>query len=154
MISSLFTPNIILYIIIFLLILPIPTLSGWVDPATPPNFLKIKSFVSPTSTYNLVMSDEFETSGRTFTDGGDNGWTAMDKSDDDMSSSGGGSLHFYNSTQVTTSGGFLNVSTEIGETSWTGYDPFKEEYVSMKVRAGGQEGRKSKATTANLDDPP
>ena len=49
-----------------------------------------------------------------------------------MSSSGGGSLHYYNSSTVSTSHGFLNVSTHLGETKWTGYDPFKREYVNMK----------------------
>ena len=38
-----------------------------------------------------VMSDEFNTPNRTFTDGHDPVWTALDKPDDDSSSAGGGS---------------------------------------------------------------
>ncbi len=78
------------------------------------------------------MSDEFSTPDRTFADGHDPTWTAMDKSDDDMSSGGGGSLHYYSSPMVTTSSGFLNVSTDTGKTEWIGYDPYKDEYVQMK----------------------
>ena len=58
-----------------------------------------------------VMSDEFNVENRTFTDGDDKVWTALDKSDDDASSVGGGSMHFYNSTNVKTEKGFLKIST-------------------------------------------
>jgi hypothetical protein len=36
----------------------------------------------------------------------DDPWTALDKSDDDASSAGGGSLQFYNPSAVTTENGF------------------------------------------------
>ena len=50
--------------------------SGWVDPDTP---LDKKTIVSYTDgkTYDLVMSDEFEKSGRTFKDGHDPMWTGI-----------------------------------------------------------------------------
>lgn len=56
------------------------------------------------------MSDEFNVENRTFADGHDPTWTALDKSDDDMSA-GGGSLHFYNSSRVRTEDGFLKINT-------------------------------------------
>lgn len=57
------------------------------------------------------MSDEFNVPNRTFGDGHDPLWTALDKSDDDMSAGGSGSLHFYNSSRVTTEDGFLKINT-------------------------------------------
>lgn len=57
-----------------------------------------------------VMSDEFNVPNRTFADGDDPMWTALDKSDDDMSA-GGGSLHFYNSSRVRTEDGYLKINT-------------------------------------------
>ena len=56
--------------------------------------------------YDLVMSDEFNRDGRTFTDGHDPMWTALDKSDDDLASNGR-SLEYYNSSCVYTKGGAI-----------------------------------------------
>ena len=78
------------------------------------------------------MSDEFNAVSRSFKDGDDSTWTALDKHDDDVSSTGQGSLHFYNSTQVTTSNGFLNISTVAGKTSWTEFDERKQEFKTHK----------------------
>lgn len=74
------------------------------------------------------MSDEFNTPNRSFTDGHDPIWTALDKPDDDSSSVGGGSQQFYNSSQVTTEDGMLKIKTDIGKTSWQRYDPVKKEW--------------------------
>ena len=65
----------------------------------------VKSY-SDGKTYDLVMSDEFNRDGRTFTDGHDPMWTALDKSDDDLASNGR-SLEYYNSSCVYTKGGWL-----------------------------------------------
>ena len=111
--------------------LPRASRSGWIDPSTADSDKKVVSFVDGGS-YELVMSDEFEVEGRCFEDGCDDAWTSYDKSDDDMSSQGGGSLHFYNSSNVQTSEGFLNVSTNIGKTAWIGYNSFKKEYESLE----------------------
>ena len=54
------------------------------------------------------MSDEFNRDGRTFTDGHDPMWTALDKSDDDLASNGR-SLEYYNSSCVYTKGGKLPI---------------------------------------------
>jgi hypothetical protein len=75
------------------------------------------------------MSDEFNTPNRTFADGDDPVWTALDKSDDDASSAGGGSLQFYNSSAVTTENGFLRISTVLEKTKWHQYDHIEKEWV-------------------------
>lgn len=75
------------------------------------------------------MSDEFNTPNRTFTDGHDPVWTALDKSDDDSNAAGGGSQQFYNSSQVTTTDdGMLKISTIIDKTMWTRLDSVKKTY--------------------------
>ena len=79
------------------------------------------------------MSDEFNTDNRTFTDGHDPVWTALDKPDDDSSSAGGGSQQFYNSTYVTTEDGYLNIKTEIGKTQWTRYDHVNKEWKTERA---------------------
>jgi hypothetical protein len=75
------------------------------------------------------MSDEFNTDNRTFQDGHDPMWTALDKSDDDASSAGGGSLQFYNSSSCTTKDGFLSISTVLEKTKWNQYDHINKEWV-------------------------
>lgn len=75
------------------------------------------------------MSDEFNVPNRSFTDGHDPVWTALDKPDDDSSSAGGGSQQFYNSSSVTTTkDGMLKISTKIGKTTWRRFDPVKKEW--------------------------
>lgn len=74
------------------------------------------------------MSDEFNVDNRSFTDGDDPMWTALDKSDDDASSAGGGSMHFYNSTNVYTEGGFLKISTLLEKTEWNRYDHVDKQW--------------------------
>lgn len=81
-----------------------------------------------------VMSDEFNVPNRTFTDGHDPLWTALDKPDDDSSSVGGGSQQFYNSSFVTTTeDGMLKISTKIGRTEWDRYDPVKKKWKVEKA---------------------
>ena len=76
-----------------------------------------------------VMSDEFNTPNRTFKDGHDPTWTALDKSDDDSSSAGGGSQQFYNSSMVTTTeDGMLKIQTKIGKTTWQRFDHVKKKW--------------------------
>jgi beta-glucanase (GH16 family) len=75
------------------------------------------------------MSDEFNVNNRTFKDGDDPMWTALDKSDDDASSAGGGSMQFYNSSAVTTEKGFLKISTYLEKTEWNRYNKLKEEWT-------------------------
>lgn len=102
--------------------------AGWIDEDTPKHLRTTTSLVDGTE-YELVMSDEFNIPNRTFADGDDPTWTALDKSDDDYSASGGGSLHFYNSSMVrTTPDGMLTIQSLIDSTKWTHYDPIKKEW--------------------------
>ena len=78
------------------------------------------------------MSDEFNVEGRSFKDGHDKMWTALDKSDDDYSASGGGSLHFYNSSAVTTVDGMLKIASYIEPTRWNRLDPVNKNNVAEK----------------------
>mmetsp|Transcript_9358 Transcript_9358/g.27472 ORF Transcript_9358/g.27472 Transcript_9358/m.27472 type:complete len:599 (-) Transcript_9358:240-2036(-) len=104
---------------------------GWVDPATDEAHKTATSLVDGRK-MKLVMSDEFNTEGRNFKDGHDPIWTALDHSDDDMSSTGGGSIHYYNSTHVTTKDGMLDIWTSTDSTSWRGYNPYKHEYEVLE----------------------
>ena len=106
------------------------TSAAWIDEDTPEKLRTTKSLVDG-STYHLVMSDEFNVPHRSFADGHDPTWTALDKSDDDYSASGGGSLHFYNSTMVTTTpDGMLTIQSVLEDTTWTHLDIVKKEQVT------------------------
>jgi beta-glucanase (GH16 family) len=75
------------------------------------------------------MSDEFNVEGRSFKDGDDPTWTALDKSDDDASAAGGGSLVFYNSSMVSTNkDGYLELRSIVDKTEWEHFDVVKQEY--------------------------
>eukprot|EP00585_Thalassiosira_rotula_P009408 CAMPEP_0196137246 /NCGR_PEP_ID=MMETSP0910-20130528/5293_1 /TAXON_ID=49265 /ORGANISM="Thalassiosira rotula, Strain GSO102" /LENGTH=744 /DNA_ID=CAMNT_0041397683 /DNA_START=265 /DNA_END=2499 /DNA_ORIENTATION=+ len=106
--------------------------AGWIDEDTPPHLRTTTSLVDGTE-YHLVMSDEFNIPNRTFADGDDPMWTALDKSDDDYSASGGGALHFYNSSMVsTTPDGMLTIRSVMDKTEWTHYDEVDKEYKKTK----------------------
>ena len=53
---------------------------GWVDPDTPDHATNMSSLVDGQQ-HVLMFSDEFEVSGRSFDDGDDPRWTAMNKND-------------------------------------------------------------------------
>jgi len=79
------------------------------------------------------MSDEFNRPGRTFEDGDDPAWTALDKSDDDSNAAGGGSLHFYNSSMVTTTKeGMLEIRSVLETTEWEHSDEKTRETKHVK----------------------
>mmetsp|Transcript_23825 Transcript_23825/g.33434 ORF Transcript_23825/g.33434 Transcript_23825/m.33434 type:complete len:656 (+) Transcript_23825:45-2012(+) len=99
----------------------------WIDPDTPEFVRTTTSFVDG-STYELVMSDEFNVPNRTFKDGHDSIWTALDRSDNDFSA-GGGSLHYYNSSTVTTEDGHLKIKTSAEDTSWSRYDVTNKKWL-------------------------
>jgi beta-glucan synthesis-associated protein KRE6 len=79
------------------------------------------------------MSDEFNVDNRTFADGHDAIWTALDKSDDDASSAGGGSMQFYNSSAVTTQNGQLQIRTYREKTKWNHYDTVKKSWKNVQT---------------------
>jgi len=54
--------------------------TGWVDPDTPAEMFMQQSLVDGKA-LTLVMSDEFNVAGRTFNDGHDPRWTALNKND-------------------------------------------------------------------------
>eukprot|EP00547_Thalassionema_nitzschioides_P004373 CAMPEP_0194199366 /NCGR_PEP_ID=MMETSP0156-20130528/412_1 /TAXON_ID=33649 /ORGANISM="Thalassionema nitzschioides, Strain L26-B" /LENGTH=684 /DNA_ID=CAMNT_0038924251 /DNA_START=70 /DNA_END=2127 /DNA_ORIENTATION=- len=105
---------------------------GFIDMDTPLEARTTRSLVDK-SVYNLVMSDEFNTPGRTFKDGHDPVWTALDKSDDDSSSAGGGSLQFYNSSFVTTTkDGMLKIESAFEKTEWNRFDHVQKQWKVEK----------------------
>ena len=53
---------------------------GWIDPDTPDTAETIDSLIDGTQ-HVLVFSDEFEVPDRSFRDGDDPRWTAMNKND-------------------------------------------------------------------------
>lgn len=56
--------------------------AGWVDPDTPEEFhTTTANYHHDKREYDLVFSDEFEQDGRSFEDGADPRWTAIDKND-------------------------------------------------------------------------
>lgn len=117
---------------IILLTLIKDAVAGWVDIDTPEELRTTKSLIDG-STYHLVMSDEFNVPNRSFNDGSDPMWTALDKSDDDANAAGGGSLHFYNSSTInTTEDGKLRIRSGIEKTEWNHYNPIKKKYVKVK----------------------
>ncbi len=63
------------------------------------------------------MSDEFSTPHRTFTDGHDLTWTALDKNDYTNNA-----LHYYSSEAISTKDGHLEISTSATDTTVVGFD--------------------------------
>lgn len=59
-------------------VLPAPTVAGWIDSDSLPED-RVKSFEG--REFELVFSDEFNREGRTFHDGTDPRWTAVNKND-------------------------------------------------------------------------
>ena len=60
-------------------------------------------------------------------------WTALDKPDNDANAAGGGSLHFYNSTAVRTSGGMLEINTYTEKTEWHHFDTLKKKWRHVQT---------------------
>jgi beta-glucanase (GH16 family) len=104
--------------------------AGWVDPDTPADKRTLVSYTDNIE-YELVMSDEFERTGRTFKDGHDPMWTGIDKADDDQTAQGKKSLQYYNSSHVSTRDGSLVIKTSTEDTKWRGWNPYKKHYETM-----------------------
>jgi beta-glucanase (GH16 family) len=105
--------------------------AGWIDPDSPPEVRTTLSYYDGKE-YELIMSDEFNRDGRTFADGDDPMWTAIEKSDDAITSSDDISLEYYNSSYATTRNGSLVIKTDTLDTRWRGWDPYKKKYIEMK----------------------
>lgn len=119
-------------------LLPHTVESGWIDPDTPSKF---NSTVPHTKhdlrEYALVFSDEFETEGRSFADGQDPRWTAIDKNDYTNNA-----LHFYKHENVKTVNGVLNITTEFKDNQYKAFnEKTKKYYVDTKhVQSGMVQG--------------
>ena len=84
--------------------------------------------------YELVFSDEFNTAGRTFDDGNDPRWTALDKNDYTNDA-----LHYYSPKNVKTNDdGELVITTESIDTDVIGFDDVnrKNTHVTKHFRSG------------------
>ena len=101
--------------------------AGWVDPDTP-MAARSTTLIGGEADYDLVYSDEFEVDGRTFSEGHDPRWTAVNKNDYTNMA-----LHFYHASRVTTSGGALNITTAYSPTSFMSAEDTKG-FVEMKKR--------------------
>jgi len=99
---------------------------GWVDPDTPITF---RTTVAKTKEdmreYELIFSDEFETEGRSFTDGQDPRWTAIDKNDYTNNA-----LHYYKSENAKTVNGVLNITTELMDNTYRAFNEKTKKYYS------------------------
>jgi hypothetical protein len=85
------------------------TLASWIDPDTPEDVLTTLPLTEGDSrTYSLVFSDEFDVAGRTFEDGADPRWTAMNKNDFTNNP-----LHYYSHEAVQSRDGSLSISLNI-----------------------------------------
>ena len=89
-----------------------------IDPSTPEGVATLRRFKDGKE-LRLVMSDEFETDGRSFGKGADKLFEAIEKPDDTNQA-----IQFYNSSTdyVTTRGGSLVLSTKAVKTSWLQWD--------------------------------
>lgn len=67
--------------------------------------------------YHLIMSDEFNIDGRSFLDGHDPKWTALDKNDYTN-----GALHYYSPDNVRTENGNLIITSEAKTTPFVGFN--------------------------------
>eukprot|EP01041_Mallomonas_annulata_P007831 gene7831-16016_t len=106
-------------------------LAGWIDPDTA-EADRQRISLTDGEVYDVIMSDEFNRDGRTFKDGYDPTWTAIEKSDDDQTSTGRKSLHFYNGSYAFTANGTLKIRTSTEDTSWKGFNPYMKKYVRLK----------------------
>jgi len=97
--------NALLRLLFALSLLEVMVMGGWIDPDTDDSVKQAISY-EDNKVYDLVFSDEFERDGRSFVDGHDPRWTAIDK--DDYTNA---ALQYYTPDLVTTSGGMLNITT-------------------------------------------
>mmetsp|Transcript_22921 Transcript_22921/g.45916 ORF Transcript_22921/g.45916 Transcript_22921/m.45916 type:complete len:627 (+) Transcript_22921:225-2105(+) len=103
-----------------------PCDAGWVDPDTPEESLTTEShFPQDNRQYELVFSDEFEQDGRTFEDGADPRWTAIDKNDYTNEA-----LHYYRPENVKTTNGVLNITTILKSNTYKAFDEKKLKFFA------------------------
>jgi beta-glucan synthesis-associated protein KRE6 len=97
------------FIVLILLRLTALTSGSWIDPDTPTQAYTTHAVSdSDDRIYDLVFSDEFEVEGRTYADGEDPRWTAMDKNDFTNNP-----LHYYSSESIQTRNGAIGITVSI-----------------------------------------
>jgi len=103
--------------------------SGWVDPDTVDEFHTTMPLTKGDNRdYKLVFSDEFETEGRSFADGEDTRWTALDKNDYTNDA-----LHYYRSENAITTNGVLNITTNLKDNDYKAFnEDTKKFYLDTK----------------------
>jgi beta-glucanase (GH16 family) len=95
---------------------PAPTVST--VPSASPSFSPTAYPTGPPRFYELVFSDEFNVPGRTFEDGVDPRWTALEKNDYTNDA-----LHYYTAENVATNEkGELVITSEAKDTEVVGFD--------------------------------
>eukprot|EP00562_Extubocellulus_spinifer_P006029 CAMPEP_0178516632 /NCGR_PEP_ID=MMETSP0696-20121128/25222_1 /TAXON_ID=265572 /ORGANISM="Extubocellulus spinifer, Strain CCMP396" /LENGTH=660 /DNA_ID=CAMNT_0020146931 /DNA_START=283 /DNA_END=2265 /DNA_ORIENTATION=+ len=104
-----------------------PTAEPTLEPTVSPTMWPTASPTQPpiAREYDLVFSDEFNTPGRTFHDGEDPKWTAMEKNDYTNDAQ-----HYYAASNVyTNDDGYLVIKTEAADTEIIGYSDVKKKKV-------------------------
>ena len=92
---------------------------GWIDPDSPRDVHVTRALTTDDNRwYHLVFSDEFEQDGRTFKDGQDPRWTALDKNDETNNP-----LHYYSSHNAHASNGKLHIVSDLSLKAFEEYDP-------------------------------
>jgi len=127
--------------------------SGWIDPDTPKEAYTIqgleiyqpKNTSRPARTakrkgkvYELVFSDEFNVANRSFDDGHDPKWTAMDKNDYTNDA-----LHYYDPKNIRTNeDGELEITSTPEQTDIIGFDDvkLKKRHVKKYFKSGMLQG--------------
>lgn len=114
---------------------PEPTLSPTEWPTFSPTELPTPAPVStkPLRVYDLVFSDEFDSPGRTFEDGADPRWTAMEKNDYTNDAQ-----HYYSASNAYTDRkGHLVIKTEVADTAVVGFNDadYKKEQITKHFKS-------------------
>eukprot|EP00585_Thalassiosira_rotula_P007367 CAMPEP_0196137412 /NCGR_PEP_ID=MMETSP0910-20130528/5402_1 /TAXON_ID=49265 /ORGANISM="Thalassiosira rotula, Strain GSO102" /LENGTH=639 /DNA_ID=CAMNT_0041397863 /DNA_START=300 /DNA_END=2219 /DNA_ORIENTATION=+ len=110
----------------------------WVDPDSPVEALTTTAhYAEDTREYELVFSDEFEQDGRSFEDGADPRWTAIDKNDYTNEA-----LHYYRPENIQTTNGVMNISTTLSTNRYKAFDEKKLKYYAdaKHVQSGMVQG--------------
>jgi len=111
---------------------PAPTMT--MTPTQRPSaFPSMYPTYSPSKTFELVFSDEFNTPHRTFEDGSDPRWTALDKNDYTNDA-----LHYYTPKNAKTNEqGELVIVSEAADTEIVGFDDvkLKKTHVTKHFRS-------------------
>ena len=112
--------------------------AGWIDPDTHSSVENITFYVDG-RLHRLVFSDEFNTNNRKFHDGTDPRWTALHK--DDYTNF---ALHYYNADLITTSNGYLNITTKVEDITFDYVDLASSTASSKSSKNAGKPSRKTK----------